>query len=252
VELMAEQLRLELADDDNLAQAGATTGWLNINEPLRGALQLSDTAPIRGVQAQVEAVLTATPALDADRLYLLWAGGHDFGAYLESGYPDLLAHPPADNIRAAAQRLADAGARRFLIGLMPSLADTPSYRGTAQEQAARELVDTYNAELRDVAADLRAAGARVILLDAAPAFLAVATNPAAHGVTEIIAPYLPPDFIDFANPLAAARPLPDDRIGRSPEEFLTFWAVSAGPAVHRQIGLMATFAVTETFGDQQS
>jgi hypothetical protein len=40
----------------------------------------------------------------------------------------VVAEPPADNIGAAATRLLDAGARRFLIGLMPSLADTPTYR----------------------------------------------------------------------------------------------------------------------------
>lgn len=55
-----------------------------------------------------------------------------------------------------------------------------------------------------------------------------ANDPAAHGVTEVVEPYLPMDYIDFSNPLAPARPLPADRARRSPEEFLTFWAVSAG------------------------
>jgi phospholipase/lecithinase/hemolysin len=128
VELLGESLGVALDDADNLAQGGATTGWVNINEPLRGALGLPDDAPIRGVLAQAEALLADHPALDPDRLYVIWAGGHDFGSYLESGFPDVVAEPPADNIGAAATRLLDAGARRFLIGLMPSLADTPTYR----------------------------------------------------------------------------------------------------------------------------
>jgi phospholipase/lecithinase/hemolysin len=252
VELLAEGLGVALDDADNLAQGGATTGWFNINEPLRGALGLPDDAPIRGVLAQAQALLADSPALDPERLYVIWAGGHDFGSYLESGFPDVVAEPPADNIGAAGTRLLEAGARRFLMGLMPSLADTPAYRGTKHEQAARDLVDAYNGGLQGVAERLRAAGAMVILLDAQPAFLTVALEPAAHGVTEISEPYLPMDYIEFSDPLAPAKPLPADRVGRRPDEFLTFWAVSAGPAVHQEIARLAAAAVIDALDDNMA
>ncbi len=51
VEVLARQLNLPLSDADNWAQGGATTGYYNINEPLRQALGLDADAPIRGVHA---------------------------------------------------------------------------------------------------------------------------------------------------------------------------------------------------------
>jgi hypothetical protein len=53
VEVLSQRLNLPLDPEDNFAQGGATTGWYNINEPLRQALGLAPDAPIRGVLAQV-------------------------------------------------------------------------------------------------------------------------------------------------------------------------------------------------------
>ena len=102
---------------DNHAQGGATTGRYNINEPLRGALQLGPEAPIRGVLAQIEAVTDSGRALDPKALYVVWAGGHDIGAYLEFGQPDLKAQPPS------AKTITDLGDGRTRM-VSTSLADS--------------------------------------------------------------------------------------------------------------------------------
>ncbi|MFN7149299.1 MAG: hypothetical protein ACK4V6_07440, partial [Microthrixaceae bacterium] len=69
VETLATLLGWTLDPDDNLAQGGATTGRLNINEPLRSALQLGPEAPIRGVLTQADA-LAEREELDPTALHV--------------------------------------------------------------------------------------------------------------------------------------------------------------------------------------
>jgi phospholipase/lecithinase/hemolysin len=244
VEVLAQRLNLPLASADNWAQGGATTGYYNINEPLRTALGLGPEAPIRGVLAQIEAALKATPRLDSQAIYVVWAGGHDFGSYLDYGQPDVVAHPPAANIRQALTRLAEAGAHYIIVGNMPDLGSTPEYYGTEKGTLATRLVNDYNAGLRQVAADLRQSHGLVIFeFDAVQVFTEVALNPQQFGLTTITEAFLPLDYIDFANPLAPAKPLPADRHRRNPDEFMTFWAVAAGRVVHATLGERAAAAI---------
>jgi hypothetical protein len=56
--------------------------------------------------AQVDALLARSLALDPGALYVVWAGGHDFGSYLNFGQPDVVVYPPAANIRMALERVA--------------------------------------------------------------------------------------------------------------------------------------------------
>jgi phospholipase/lecithinase/hemolysin len=98
IEVLSQRLNIPLDAEDNLAQGGATTGMYNINNPLRQALGLGADAPVRGVLMQVDAVLARAPRLDPQALYVVWAGGHDFGNYLEYGQPDVVTYPPVANI----------------------------------------------------------------------------------------------------------------------------------------------------------
>lgn len=244
VEVMAEKLALPLDPANNLAQGGATTGAYNINEPLRAALGLGPDAPIRGVLAQVDALLARTPRLDPTALYVVWAGGHDFGSYLDYGQPDLLAYPPAANIRHALEQLADAGAQHFIIGNMPDLGSTPEYYGTEKGALATQLVDEYNRGLAETARVLRQQrGVKILEFDAVSVFTEVAMNPHQFGVKVVHEAYLPLDYIDFANPLAPAKALPADRQGHVASDYLTFWAVAAGSKVHAVLGERAAAAV---------
>lgn len=232
VERLARLAGLPLSADDNLAQGGATTGAYNLNEALRAALELDASAPIRGVLTQVDHCV-ARGALDPAALYVIWAGGHDLGAYLDVGQPDLKGHPPEENVRRAVRTLAQAGARHFFVGNMPDLAGTPGYVGTPKAERARELVDAYNHGLRRVARALRDdEGLDVIEFDGAAAFADIAARAAEHGIQHLHESFLPLDAIDFAAPRAGARPLPADRQGQDPDAYFSFWAVSAGRRVH--------------------
>jgi phospholipase/lecithinase/hemolysin len=239
VELLATEVGIPLHADDNWAQGGATTGYFNINEPLRQALGLAASAPIRGVLQQVDDVLTSTPQLDPHALYILWAGGHDFGAYLDFGQPDVKAYPPEANIKQAIQTLATGGAKHFLIGNMPDLASTPAYAGTDKAPLAKALVESYNTGLQKIARDMRAEGLNILEFDGATVFTEIAMNPASYGINYVTEAYLPYNIIDFNNPLAPVKPLPEERKGQNPDEFMSFWAVSAGSKVHRALAKRA-------------
>lgn len=244
VEVLAEKLGLPLDPEENLAQGGATTGAYNINEPLRAAFSLGPDAPIHGVLAQVDALLERSPALDPQALYVVWAGGHDFGSYLDFGQPDVVAYPPAANIRLALERLAAAGAQHFIIGNMPDLGSTPAYYGTEKGALASELITAYNRGLAEAAAQLRQQrGLKIFEFDAVSVFTEVATNPQGYGITVVNEAFLPADYIDFADPLAPARPLPADRQGQDSGDYMTFWAVAAGRKVHAVLGERAAAAV---------
>lgn len=236
VEHLARLSGWPLAAADNHAQGGATTGANNINEPLRAALGLGANASIQGVTAQIEAATPTGTALDPKALYVVWAGGHDIGAYLEAGQPDIKAHPPAENIRAGLQRLARAGARHVLLGTLPDLGAAPGYAGTPKAAEATALTQAFNRGLGALVQPLREAGLTVTLLDAGQAFGHAGQEAAARGIRRFDEAYLPMDFVDFQRPLAPAKPLP---AGREAGEFFSFWAVSASAKVHEVIGQVA-------------
>lgn len=244
VEVFSRESGIPLAAEDNYAQGGATTGPYNVNEPLRQALGLGADAPIRGLWTQVEAAVTSRARLDPPALHVLWAGGHDIGAYLDYGQPDLVAYPPAENVRRAVEALAEAGATRFLIGNMPDMGATPAYYGTPKASEATALVNQYNRGLAMVAADLRRGrGLDVIEFDGAGAFAEIAANASSYGIRFLGESFLPMDYIDFTNPLAPAKPLPASRRTADPDEYFSFWAVSAGRRVHQLLGERAARAV---------
>lgn len=177
---------------------------------------------------------------------MVWAGGHDIGAYLEYGQADLDAYPPVGNIRRAIEALADAGAKQFFINNMPDMGSTPAYYGTPAAAKATALVNAYNHGLAVAAADLRRSrGLDIIELDGAAAFGDIAANATRHGIKHLGEAFLPIDYIDFANPLGPARALPANRQEANPDEYFSFWAVSAGRKVHQLLGERAAVLLRE-------
>jgi phospholipase/lecithinase/hemolysin len=236
IEHLAKLANIPLAAEENYAQGGATTGWFNINEPMRKPLGLGPDVPIRGVLAQIDAALAATPKLDPDALYVVWAGGHDIGSWLDYGQPDIVAQPPAENIREGLLRLASAGARHIFLGTMPDMGATAIYAGTEKSSRATEATKKYNIDLNEVAEEMRAKGLDVILFDGGAAFGRAWIEAPKLGIKRFDEAYLPIDYIDFANPLSPAKPVPE---GRNPLEFFSFWAVSAGAKVHEALASYA-------------
>jgi phospholipase/lecithinase/hemolysin len=248
VEVLAAQSGWPLDPKDNHAQGGATTGHFNINAPLKAALGVPADVAIVGVLAQIERTVAMSGSIDPRALHVVWAGGHDIGAYLDYGQPDLRAQPPAQNIRAGLERLRAAGARHVLLGTLPDLGATPAYAGTPKAAEASRLTREYNEGLARAAAELRAAGLQVTLLDGAAAFARAGKQAQALGIRHFDRAYLSDDYIDFAQPLAPAKPLP---AGRDPGEYFSFWAVAASAKVHRVIAQSALEALVAARPDMR-
>lgn len=236
VEHFAEGLGLPISLRNNFAMGGATTGTYNINEPLRQALKLAPEVKLRGMLAQVQDYVAENPTLSSSALYVLWAGGHDIGNYLEYGQPDLTQYPPAGNYEYAINLLVKAGAKNILVGTMPDMGFSPGYFGTPKQAQASQLCQELNDGLRRIATQYNASDVKFMVFDGADVFTKVGMNPAAYGIQYVEA-YLPMDIIDFTNPLQPAKvAIPNQEKGQNPDMFMNWWAVSASAKVHKILG----------------
>lgn len=239
IEHVADTLGLQLGFENNFAMGGATTGVYNINENLRTALGFDSSVKLNGMLAQVHEYLGAKPSTTHKTLYVLWAGGHDIGSYLDYGQPDLQQVPPAANYTAAVELLINAGARHFMIGTMPDMGYTPGYYGTHKQKIASELCQQLNIGLEAMIKAFSSKGIRFTLVDGAAIFAEVGNNPGKFGFNHT-EPYLPIGIIDFMNPLGETIvEVPNRDKGLNPDEFMNWWAVSASAAMHSVIASSA-------------
>lgn len=150
VEHLAAALGVPL---DNRAWGGATTGQANI---------LATSGPVAGtgVQWQVQHYLGEQgAALDARSLYLLWAGPNDLILN-----PSLAASQrAAGQLMQALDTLYAAGARSFLLPLMPDLSKLPMLRGLTTAPAYASVTQDFNARLLAGAQALKAAHADAVV-----------------------------------------------------------------------------------------
>jgi hypothetical protein len=135
-----------------------------------------------------------------------------------------------------------------LLGTMPDLGATPAYAGGPKAAEASRLTREYNAGLERAAAEARAAGMQVALLDGAAAFARAGQMAPTLGIKVFDQAYLPDDYIDFNQPLAPAKPLP---AGRDAGEHYSFWAVAAGSKVHQVIAQVALETLVAARPDQR-
>lgn len=235
VELLAEKLKLKIDLTNNLAMGGATTGYYNINEPLRGSLQLNESVKLEGMLAQVNSYLQSKPTISENTLFVLWAGGHDIGNYLEYGQPDLIKNPPAANYSTAISLLVKNGAKNIMFGTMPDMGYTPVYFGTEKQTRASELCNQLNQGLDQIVLNYNAQSVRIIKLDGAKIFTEVGMNAAKYGF-RYTEPFLPYNIIDFSNPLKKVEiSIPNKEKGLNSDEFMNWWAVSASAKMHQII-----------------
>lgn len=233
VEHFAESLNLPLSLKNNFAMGGATTGFYNINEPLKSVLKLDEKTPLLGMLAQVQTYLSSNPKIDDKTLFVLWAGGHDIGNYLEYGQPDLEQYPPANNYKQAIELLVKAGARNIFVGTMPDMGFTPAYFGTDKQSKASELSQNLNKGIDDLEISFRNTGVKFYKFDGANVFMKIAMNPANYGIKFTDA-YLPFNIINFSQPLERTNvAVPNKEKGLNPDEFMNWWAVSASARVHK-------------------
>lgn len=233
VEHFAEALKLPISLDNNYAMGGATTGLFNINEPLKQALQLNEKAPLSGMLAQVQTYLATQPQIDDKTLFVLWAGGHDIGNYLEYGLPDLTKYPPANNYKESIELLVRAGARNIFVSTMPDMGYSPIYIGTEKQAKASALCQNLNAGLQEINDNYKNSAVKFYKFDGAAVFTKISTNPTEYGIKYTEA-YLPMNVINFMHPLEQTNiSIPNRDKGLNPDEFMNWWAVSASAKVHK-------------------
>ncbi|MFN3873440.1 MAG: SGNH/GDSL hydrolase family protein [Ignavibacterium sp.] len=247
IELIAEKLDIKLTLNENYAMGGATTGYYNINEPLRQALQLDSTVKLNGMLGQVAEFLSANSLIDDKTLFSLWAGGHDIGSYLDYGQPDLEQYPPSENFNKAVSLLVNAGAKNIMIGTMPDMGYTPVYFGTENQHKASGLCAALNEGIEKIISSYQNSDVKFIIIDGAKIFSEVGMNPAKYGM-KYLEPYLPFNIINFSNPLEKTNvDIPNREKGLNPEEFMNWWAVSASAKMHKIIADEAFEKVKEKF-----
>ncbi len=235
VEHFADSLGLALNLDNNYAMGGATTGLFNINEPLRKSLQLDSTVQLPGMLAQSQAYLASNPKISEKSLFVLWAGGHDIGNYLEYGQPDLQQYPPAANYKKAIELLIKAGAKHIFIGTMPDMGYSPGYFGTDKQAKASELCQNLNRGLDEIEQTYKNSDVKIYKFDGAGVFTKIGMNPSEYRIKYTDA-YLPMAIINFMKPLEKTNvAIPNKEKGLHPDEFINWWAVSASAKVHKII-----------------
>ena len=136
VEVMASTLGVAL---DSRAVGGALTGTTN-------RITTGGVLTGTGVQSQISTYITEQAgALDAEALYVVWAGGNDF-----------FQSPSAATVQYAVTNLVQdvtllyqAGARQFLVPNLPNMAHTYDSikAGGAIQAAAQSLTIGFNANL---------------------------------------------------------------------------------------------------------
>ncbi|MDX1902909.1 MAG: SGNH/GDSL hydrolase family protein [Thermonemataceae bacterium] len=211
---------------------GATTGTYNINEPLKDLLQLEKSIELSGMLAQVQTYLSSSPKIDEKTLFVLWAGGHDIGNYLEYGQPDLEQYLPAENYRTAIVELVKAGAKHIFVGTMPDMGYTPMYIGTKKQEIASKLCQDLNKGLEEIEKSYQDSEVNFYRFDGAGVFVKIGLNLQEYGI-QYTEPYLPYEIIDFTKPLETNKiVILNKEKGLNPDEFMNWWAVSASAKVH--------------------
>ena len=185
--------------------------------------------------AQVQTYLSSIPTIDDKTIFVLWAGVHDRGNYLEYGQPNLALYPPANNYKQAIDLLIKGGAKNIFVGIMPDMGFSPGYFGTDKQAKASELCQNLNKGLQEIEESYKNSIVKFYLFDGASVFTKIGMNPAQYGIKYIYA-YLPMNIINFMNPLEKTNiAIPNKDKGLDPDEFMNWWAVSASAKVHKII-----------------
>jgi phospholipase/lecithinase/hemolysin len=155
-------------------------------------------------------------AAPSDALYVIEMGSNDirnaFVVYASGGDGGPVLEAAIGSIAVNIQRLYAAGAREFLVWVVPNVALTPAIRtlGPAAGGLATDLTQAFNGGLTAALAQLTAGlpGTSFARLDAYQLLGSIVANPAAFGLTTVTAACVTPNVAPFAC--------------RNPDEFL-FW-----------------------------
>lgn len=176
VEDLAAQLNVTTTST-NFAFGGATSGTANTVLPF-----------LPGVTTQINTFLQASPTVDPNRAYVVWAGAND---YLGGGGTNPAV--PVTNISTALQRLTAAGARTLIVPNLPDLGTIPAGSSDPLQSAALSQISAghnqgLNAALRSLAQSNP--DVNIIPIDIAALFATARTDPARFGFTNVTQPCL--------------------------------------------------------------
>ncbi|NBD20288.1 PEP-CTERM sorting domain-containing protein [Aquabacterium fontiphilum] len=239
VEVMAQQLGLPLV---SYAFGGAQTGNFNQFQ----AFPVPQVAAAMAGTGMADQVATYTGLLalqgqqaDAQALHVVWGGGNDFLAALSAD--DLAALPQAaatavGNLASHVQSLYGAGARSFLVPLMPDFAT--SYFGTsnpALAPALSQLTLSFNQALSGVMQGLQGqlAGADIIVFDTPSVLAAVRGEIVAEG-GNVVARCWAGNYLGQGASVCA-----------NPDQYFLFDSVHPTARVHAAVGTAMAAAVPE-------
>ena len=138
VETLAPQLELISDPNLNFAVIGATTGISNIGNNL---LPEGTPPPFIGLRTQIDEFIAETPTTDPDALYVVWAGVNDY-----EDVENLDVQSTVDNLLGAVNKLADTGAKNFVLPNLPDLGRIPDARTLPpeQKQGLTLLTESHN------------------------------------------------------------------------------------------------------------
>lgn len=177
VEYLAAKFGVPLFDH---AFGGATSGLTNAQVPPQaGALHLT------GLLSQVNSFVGGAP-VDPSALFLVWAGSNDFLTGDLNQAPAIIAQA-VTNLSTAVGTLYAAGARQFLLPLMPNLGLTPEAQagGPAAVGALTAISAAFAGALSSAYEGLEGMlpGASFTIFDTFSAQNALVANAAAFGIT---------------------------------------------------------------------
>lgn len=180
VEILADGMNLTLGEKD-YAVGGAKSDhtnyytWLDKHHPT-------------GIQAQIDDFLGGSGKVSEEALYFVGIGANDFFFDVEvakTGDLNGLAETAAVDTAKAVTRLADAGARKFLVSTAYDLAGVPAVTQANMVADAEKFVEVYNERLTREVAAVRQARAElmVTLFHWGAESRKIAADPGAHGIT---------------------------------------------------------------------
>lgn len=187
VQYLAPLLCLPVANGNNYAQGGATTGFDNIFNANNGGPIPGSS--LTGMLGQVQRYLLGTRHADPRGLYVIWAGPNDLLQGLQN--PATFNAPAAigralGNVSTAILNLTNAGARHFLILNMPDLGKTPRMYGTPYQTTGTQLSMAFNQGLAMTLTSLQAGlDVRITPFDTFSLLNTVIAEPEEYGFTHV-------------------------------------------------------------------
>jgi thermolabile hemolysin len=162
-----------------------------INFAYGGATATASSGSVPSLLSQVESFITAQPQINAQALYVIWAGAND---YLQGAQSDA----PAEAVTQAIAKLSAAGATRILVANLPNLGQLPATRNNAQAAQLNDFTRSYNQYLMRSIDQLNQSlvppqsefSGAIVPLDVNALYQAATLRPGDFQFTEVVQPCL--------------------------------------------------------------